>query len=163
TVDPKTPGVLKRYKLSQSDSTPIGDQLALPLSGGAGNNWAGVTIDGKPCVVWIDPDQPMLRVARLSPKGWESEESFPGVTGMQSLVPLPNAAGVLILTRDAAEMMESHWENGRLTYPKPVTFSPAPEGQSRKIIALGKNSAGTWWAQKAGDDLIVYRWATGQD
>ncbi len=165
-VDPKTPGVLKRYRLSQGEANPIGDKLTLPLANAVSGNWTGVAIDKKPSIIWIDPDQPMLRLARLSPGGWESDESFPGVTNMQSIEPIPGQPGVLILARDASELMESKFENGRLSYPKPVVFTPVPEGketQARKIIALGSTGDTVWWAQKIADNLLVYRWTKGKD
>jgi hypothetical protein len=165
-VDPKTPGVLKRYRLSLGESTPIGDKLTLPLANAASGNWTGLAIDAKPGIVWIDPDQPMLRMARLAPAGWESDESFPGVTNMQSLEAIPGQPGVLILARDASELLESKFENGRLSYPKSVVFTPVPEGkdaQTRKILALGSIGSTVWWAQKIGSDLLIYRWTNGQD
>jgi hypothetical protein len=165
-VDPKTPGILKRYRLSQGESSPIGDKLTLPLPNGASGNFTGLTVDSKPSVIWIDPDQPMLRLARLSPGGWESDESFPGVTNMLSLEPIPGQSGVLILARDASELLESKFESGRLSYPKPVLLTPVAagkEGQARKILALGSTGDLLWWAQKIGDDLAVYRWAKGKD
>ena len=162
-VDGKTPGILRRYKLNSGEKSPIGDKLTLPLASGASGNWTGVTIEKRPTIVWIDPDQPMLRLARLSDNGWENEESFPGVTNMTSLQPMPGQQGVLILARDASELLESKWENGRLTYPKPVTFSPPVEGQARKILGMGRVGSQVWWIQKAGDDLLVHRWAPGQE
>lgn len=172
-VDGKTPGILRRYKLGVGEMSPVGEKLTLPLAG-AGKNWAGVTIDKRKAIVWIDADQPMLRVARLSDNGWENEESFPAVTNMVSLQALPGQQSVLILSRDGAELLRSTWENGRLTYPAPVVFSPAAEGKTRKIIGMGRvdGNAGqagaradgfVWWVQKDGDDLRVYRWAAGQE
>ena len=59
------------------------------MPGGAGAVWCGLTIDGKPALVAVDPARPRLRVQPLGDEGWLTEESFPTIGNIKSLAAPP--------------------------------------------------------------------------
>jgi len=151
-------GVLRQYRLMRGAASDVGRQDALPMgSSSARRGWCGVMLDGEPAIVAADSTQPRLRVHRLLPSGWSSEQTFPAVSGIKAVV-APRAdsgEGLLLLwSKDAADLHKSRWENGRLTYPQPWV----QEGKDRKILALDTVGPVTWWAQRVGEDVDLFVW-----
>jgi hypothetical protein len=130
----------------------------LPMGSVGRRGWAGIMLDGEPAVVAIDDAQPRLRVHRLTPAGWSSEETFPAVGGIKAVAaPGAGSAGgpLLVWAKDAADLHRCRWENGRLSYPQPWV----QEGKDRKILALDSVGATVWWAQRVGADIDVFVWS----
>jgi hypothetical protein len=151
-------GVLRQYRLVRGAATDVGRQDALPMGSVGRRGWAGIMLDGEPAVVAIDDAQPRLRVHRLTPAGWSSEETFPAVGGIKAVAaPGAGSAGgpLLVWAKDAADLHRCRWENGRLSYPQPWV----QEGKDRKILALDSVGATVWWAQRVGADIDVFVWS----
>jgi hypothetical protein len=151
-------GVLRQYRLVKGAASDVGRQDALPMGSVARRGWCGMKLDGEPAIVAADSTQPRLRVHRLAPTGWSSEQTFPAVSGIKAVVAPLGAAddGLLLLwAKDAADLHRSQWENGRLTYPQPMV----QEGKDRKILALDMVGSVAWWAQRVGDDVDLFVWS----
>ncbi len=151
-------GLLRRYRLSRGAEQELGRRETLPMAGGAA--WCGLMVDGKPALVAVDSTQPRLRVHPLAESGWQSEQSFPTISNVKVIVaPQAKPGTLLIWTKDAADLFESRWEGGRLTYPK--AMPPAAEAGDRRILALDRVGDQTWWAQRVGSNVDVYVWKPG--
>lgn len=155
-------GLLRRYTLGKGKESPLGQRQALPMPGGNGAVWCGITLDGKPALAAVDAAQPRLRVVPLTDDGWQAEQTFPIVGNVKAMVAPQAQPGTLLLwAKDAADIHVSKWEAGRLSYPKPMVRSA--EVEDRRIIALDSVGKTTWWVQRVGEHLTLYTWAPGQD
>ncbi len=154
-------GLLRRYRLSRGAEQELGRRDTLPMPGGAGAVWCGLTIDGKPALVAVDPARPRLRVQPLGDEGWLTEESFPTIGNIKSLAAPPGKPGTLLIwAKDASDLYESQWEAGRLTYPKAAPQSA--DVNDRRILALDRVGDTVWWAQRVGGDVDLYVWKAEQ-
>jgi hypothetical protein len=154
-------GLLRRYVLARGEEKELGRQEAVPMPGGTGAIWCGLFIGNQPALVSVDPSQPRLRVQPLGEQGWLAEQSFPTIGNVRGMVAPPAQPGTLLLwTKDASDLSESRWENGRLTYPKPLPQSA--DVKDRRILALDRVGDRAWWAQRVGPDLDLYVWQPGQ-
>ncbi len=150
-------GVLRQYRLVRGAASDIGRHDSLPMGSSARRGWCGIMLEGGPAIVAVDSTQPRLRVHRLSPAGWSSEQTFPAVSGIKAVVAPRAASGdglLLVWAKDAADLHRSRWENGRLTYPQPWV----QEGKNRKILAVDSVGDTTWWAQRIGEDVDLFVW-----
>lgn len=153
-------GLLRRYLLARGDEKDLARQEAVPLSGGGSAAWCGLSLDGQPALVAVDPGQPRLRVQPLGPEGWLTERSFPTIGNIRDLVSPPASPGMLLIwVKDAADLYESRWEANRLSFPKLLPQSP--EVKDRRILALDRIGEITWWAQRVGSDVDLYLWKPG--
>ena len=153
-------GLLRRYALARGDEKDLARQEAVPMSGGSSAAWCGLSLDGQPALVAVDPSQPRLRVQPLGSEGWLAEQSFPTIGNIRGLLAPPARPGTLLIwVKDAADLYESHWEANRLTYPKLLPQSA--EVKDRRILALDRIGDKAWWAQRVGGDLDVYIWKPG--
>ena len=152
-------GVLRRYELARGQPTAVGRQDALPMAGAARRGWCGILVgdaaDKAAAIVAVDAAQPRLRVHRLGETGWQAEETFPTIVGIQALASPAAASGTLLIwAKDAADLHRCRWENGRLTYPQPWE----QEGKDRRILALDSVGSTVWWAQRVGSDVDLFVW-----
>lgn len=155
-------GLLRRYTLARAAEQDLGRQQSLPMPGGAGTAWCGLNVGDRPALVAVDPVQPRLRVQALGEAGWQAEESFPSIGGVRAVAAPQAKPGTLLLwAKDAADLHVSHWDSGRLSYPKPLPQSA--EVSDRRILALESVGATTWWAQRVGSDVDLYVWQPGQE
>lgn len=153
-------GLLRRYRMVDGEESPIGNQQALPME--TGSSWTGITIDGKPHIAVVDPKQPRATVYELKDSGWAIKESYPIISQVQDVAAPPAVPGTLLMwTKDGADLYHSKWENGRLSYPKPISI--VSDGVERKILAFGQASNTTWWIQRIGSDLHLWTWAVGSE
>ncbi|MBA4019526.1 MAG: hypothetical protein C0483_20365 [Pirellula sp.] len=147
-------GLLRRYQLARGEESPYGRRATLPI---AGTTWCGVKLDGAAALAALDPTEPKIRVYRLVDDQWASEESYPTLGGIRELAAPAARPGTLLLwTKEAADLYETRWEHGRLTFPKPLVKSP--ETADRRIVALETVDDTLWWAQRVGDNLDLYVW-----
>lgn len=154
-------GVLRRYVLARGEEKELGRHESLPISGGTGALWCGLSIDHQPALVAVDSTQPRLRVQPLGSEGWLAEQSFPTIGNIRGLVAPPAQPGTLLIwTKDASDLFVSRWESGRLTYPKPLPQSA--DVKDRRILALDRVGERAWWVQRVGSDLDLYVWQPGQ-
>lgn len=165
------PGVLKRYRLNRGDTNAVGSRRRLSLPENT-QDWASVTIENRTAIVYPDPSQPRLVQVYLEDSGWSEETTFPIVSDVIALAaPLSKPGTLLLRSKDASDLHVSTWEQGRLTYPRPMppTATPPAEGSSvegssdkpegdRKILALETAGSTTWWAQRVGSHLDLYLW-----
>ena len=156
-LDANQVGVAKRYALRRGDESPGGDRQMLPLPDGATDIWCGIDLDGTAAVVFPDPKQPRLFVHTLTDTGWLAAEHYPIISNVKAVAAPAAKPGTLLLwAKDAADLHISRWENGRLTFPKPMVKSP--DVDNRAILALGSVDRTVWWVKKVGDDLDLYYW-----
>jgi hypothetical protein len=158
-------GVLRWFRLGRGEPSEIGRQQLLPLPSTEAEHWTAMSLAGSTALAAIDPEQPRLLVHRLADGGWVGGVSFPIVSDVQAIAPLPNKPGSLLLhTEDAADLHRSEWKNGRFTFPRPwrPEIAGPPDAETdRKLLALGTAGERTWWVQRIGDDLNLY--LVGQD
>ena len=154
-------GLIRRYVLAQGDEAPLGKVEVLPMPG-AKSCWTGLKLGDALAMVSADSGQPKLRAVTLGPTGWQNEQTYPSVSNVRNIAAVPGKPGTLLLwARDAADLHESHWENGRLTYPKVMPQSP--DVQDRRILNLDIVGPTTWWVQRVGEHLDLYVWSPGAD
>lgn len=154
-------GLLRRYGLARGAESELGRRETLPMPGGPAALWCGLSIDGRPSLVSVDGSQPRLRVQPLGEQGWQAEQSFPTLGNLKGMVaPQAKPGALLLWTKDGADLYQSQWESGRLTYPK--AQSQSPEAGDRKILALDRVGDTVWWAQRVGGAVDLYVWAPGQ-
>ncbi len=163
---PTTPqGQLRRYTLGVGEQSPLGSRRTLPMPGATGKQWAGLLVDGKPCVVYVDPNQPRLVMHELTKDGWGEEKSYPGINEVQTVIAPAAKPGLLLMhARDEATLHSSEWDGKRLSYPKP--WQPKDVSlDAGKILTLQQVGQVTWWAQKNKDEnaLFLYVWKPGDD
>jgi hypothetical protein len=150
-------GVVRQYRLERGEASDVGRAEALPMAASGRRGWSGIMLDGEPAIVAVDAAQPRLRVHRLAPAGWSTEETFPAVGGIKAVIAPPAAAReglLLVWAKDAADLHRCRWENGRLGYPQPWV----QEGKDRRILAVDMVGTTAWWAQRVGSDLDVFVW-----
>ena len=153
-------GLLRRYRLARGAEAELGRRETLPMPGGSAALWCGLSIDGRPAMVAADTSQPRLRVQPLGEQGWLSEQSFPTLGNLKGIAAPAAKPGTLLLwTKDGADLYQSQWETGRLTYPK--AWPQSPEAADRKILALDRVGETVWWAQRVGSSVDIYTWAPG--
>ncbi len=151
-------GLLRRYRMSEANPTPLGRIQALPVNNAMKAVWTGVELGGEPALVVVDPAQPRLLAYMLTDAGWRLRgDGYPIITKVQALAaPQAQPGTVLLWARDATDLHMSRWQDGRLTYP---TLMPqSPDVSDRAILALGTAGRTTWWAQKVGKDVDLYVW-----
>ena len=160
---PSTPrGSLRRYGLGRDEPNVAGFRKTLPVPPADSDNWCGILLDGRPALAFVDPRQPRLLVHELGDDGWDREQSYPIVNNVRAIAAPPAEPGKLLLwTRDASHLHASRWEAGRLTYPRP--WRQVESDQEKKIITLRQSGATAWWAQKVGDDLLLWVWEPDAD
>lgn len=150
------PGVLKRYRLTRGEANPVGKRHRLSLPDST-KSWTSVTLDGRTAFVYPDPTQPRLIQVYLDDSGWSQETNFPIVSDVVAVAaPLAKPGTLLLHSKDAGDLHVSTWEQGRLTYPRPMPQSEDVE--DRRILALETAGKTVWWAQRAGTDLDLYLW-----
>ena len=153
-------GLLRRYVLARGEEKDLARQEAVPMSGGSKAAWCSLSLAGQAALVAVDPSQPRLRVQPLGSEGWLAEQSFPTIGNIRGLVaPSARPGTLLIWVKDAADLYESHWDAGRLTYPKLLPQSA--DVKDRRIVALDRVGDKAWWAQRVGADLDLYVWKPG--
>ena len=161
-LDGATEGLLRRFRLDRDDPSPVGKRRALALADGAAAVWCGLTIEDRAALVVVDPDGPQLLTYVLSENGWEPQQTFPGLSDVRAIAAPQAEPGMLLLQpKDAADLMVSRWDNGRLTYPKP--WPRSEDEADRKILELATAGPVTWWVQRVGDFLDLYVWAPDQN
>ena len=170
-------GVLRRYRMELDEAEPYGRRQPLPLEGGATTPWAGVELGDRKALVKVDADQPRLDVYWLNEGGWSGGESFPIIADVQKVIAPTAAPGTLLLwAKDAGVLHQSHWQDGRLSFPRPLNRDEADapadaddggnddadaqnnDPGDRRVLALDRAGATTWWVQQAGDDLLLHTW-----
>lgn len=154
-------GLVRRFALARGEENALGRQDSLPMPGGAKALWTGITIDGKPALVAVDPSQPRLRLERLAEEGWAGEESFPIIGNVKAIAAPQGEPGTLLLwTKDATDLLVSRWQAERMSYPQPMPQSA--DQKDRVILALGSAGGTTWWAQRVANDLDLYIWPANE-
>jgi hypothetical protein len=149
-------GLVRRYELARGDESKWGRHEALPLSSGVGAPWCGILLDKKPALAAVDPADPRIRLYRLADDEWADEQNFPTIGNIRALAaPTGRAGSLLLWVKDAGDLFESRWEQGRLTYPKAIARDGAAE---RKILALETVGDVVWSAQRLGGDIELSVW-----
>ena len=104
---------LRIYALQRDEESELGkqQQVSLPTRG----HWTGMMLGKTPSLVLADSSAPRLLVWSLSADGFAYRDAWPGVSKVRSLV---SAQDRLFILRDnAADLMVSYWQDGRLTFP----------------------------------------------
>jgi hypothetical protein len=131
----------------------------LPIGSGPGGPWCGIRLGTETALAAVDPAEPRIRVFRLVDDVWGDEVGYPGVGNVRTIAAPDGRAGTLLLwVKDAGDLFETHWEKGRLTYPKPI---PGNTLADRKVLALDTVGATVWSAQRLGGDIELCVWSLG--
>lgn len=149
--------LLRRYRLELGDPSDFGRQRPLAMDEASKTAWCGMWQGDDRALVVADRKRPQLLCHALDDNGWSEQKSFPAVSGIEKLVsPAAEAGTVLIWAKDASDLLVSQWKSDRLTYPLPDVRSG--DSEDRKILALDAVGSTTWWVQKVGKHLDLYRW-----
>ena len=164
-LDGTAAGLLRRFEFGRGKASPLGRRQPLGLMAGVNTAWCGIMLkengQQRPALVVADSQRPRLLTHTLTEDGWQSQQSFPSVSGVRAVaVPAAEPGTLLLWAKDAGDLHRSRWDGGRLTYPEP--WPQSPEVENRKILALAQVGSTTWWVQKVGDDLDLYLWWEGQ-
>ena len=158
-LDGASNGLLRRYKLHRGDHGQLGRRRALALEGGTKAVWCGLQLADEPVLVFAEKDRPRLLTYALADNGWQPRPPYPVVADVRALVAPQAQSGTLLLwAKDSGDLHVSRWDNGRLSYPKPMVQSDV---EDRKILALASAGSTAWWVQKVGQDLDLYTWRPG--
>ena len=160
-LDPQTRNQLRRMAVRDAQASPIGLRHTLPIDKAMQSAWCTATLGGESALVAIDPEQPRALVYRYTADGWSPAATFPVVSDVQQIQsPYPDT--LLMVTKDAANIHLSVWDNHRLTYPRPM---PDFVGKSAGVVAMGGTQAAVWWVRKVASDSDVFMldiWQRGQ-
>lgn len=149
---------LRRYQLTKGAAGEIGRRQGLPLPERA--PWTSALLDNAPALIAADPSHPQLLVHVLGDSGWQAAQTFPIQGRIENLAtPLGRPGSIFLLAKDAGDLLESHWDKHRLTYPAPLVQSQV---EDRRVIALDSVGKLTWWVQRVGKDLDLYLLRPGQ-
>lgn len=163
-LDGATRGLLRHYRMILDEPTLLGQHRALAIEGGTKAVWCGMRLGDESALVIADREHPRVLTYLLTDEGWKSppgHSAYPVISDVRAIAAPQGAAGTLLLwAKDAADLQQSRWEGGRLTYPKPKLYSQDIE--DRKILALATTGSTTWWVQRVGADLDLYRWPASQ-
>ena len=153
--------LLRRYRLDVGPPNALGRHRPLALADSSKTAWCGMWQGEKRALVAADRSRPRLLSYGLSDTVWESEQAFPAISGINALAsPAAEPGTLLIWAKEAADLLVSRWQAERLTYPEPMPQSP--DAEERKILALASVGDTTWWVQKVGKHLDLYRWRPGE-
>lgn len=160
-LDAAGQGLVRRYQHRRGEQRPMVSLRPLPISPRQGETWCGMRLGEKDAIVVADADQPRLTAFEVSSGGWDALGDYPSLSDVEALAsPQVDPATLLIWVKDAAELYRCRWDGARLTYPKRRS-KPEP-AEDRRIVALETTGETTWWGQRVGGDVHLYRWRKGQ-
>lgn len=150
-------GLVRRFRPAPGEKSDWGRRSALPIGSGPGGPWCGIRVGKETALAAVDPVEPRIRLFRLVDDVWGEEEGYPGVGNVRAIAAPAGRPGMLLLwVKDAGDLFESHWDKGRLTYPKPV---PGNTVADRKVLAMETVGATVWSAQRIGADVELCVWS----
>jgi len=168
-------GVLRHYRLGQSEPSPVGRRQVLAMEDPAKRPWCIVRVEDKPMLVAVDPEQPELNTFTLGDDGWQAGRTYPIVTDIEQIVPVPARPGTLLMrVKDAAHLYRSRWDGERFTYPTRMPggggLHPTGEQETdadantdknkdteQAMLNLGLAGVTTWWTRRVGEDVVLHR------
>lgn len=161
-IDNTGGGIVRRYRLGDGEPSELGRTETVALPADKDTPWCGMQLGEHRALVVADPDRPQLLSYRLTPEGWQDEESYPGLSNIVSMA-APGAAPnqLLLRTKESTDLFVSRWNDQRLTYPK--IWPMSPDVEDREILALSQVSEKTWWVQRVGSDIDLYVWSPTND
>lgn len=150
-------GLVRRYQTARGDESLWGRHSTLPIGSGPAAPWCGVRLGKHAALAAVDPNEPRIRVFRLIDDEWGDEEGYPGVGNVRALVAPAGMPGTLLLwVKDAGDLLETHWDENRLTYPTTLHDSQVAD---RKVLALETVGDTVWSAQRLGADIELTIWS----
>lgn len=154
-------GVVRRYRLTAGESTPVGEQHPLALPGGESAAWASAHLYGQPVLFVADAEQPRVTLFDWTDAGWNPGPSFPVVAGTRRMVSVEQDGQTVVLfwPKEAGVLYRSAWADVRLTFAQPMDM--ADNAEERLILGLGRVGHTAWAVQKADEDLLLYRFGPG--
>lgn len=152
-------GLVRRYEMAEGEESRWGRRCTLPIAGGNAGSWCGIHLGSQKALAAVDPSEPRIRLYRLLNDEWGEESNFPALGNVRALAAPPSPRGTLLLwVKDAGDLYESRWEQGRLTFPKSTATVQASAGE-RKILALDTIGDNVWSAQRLGGDVELTVWS----
>ena len=151
---------VNEYTLIKGEESLFGSNRILPVLNIRENLRTTVQIEGKNCLVEIDPERPMMRVSELGDTGFTELGKFPVLRQTTTIVSPEGQSSILMQVGDSPDLYISKWENNRFTYPK--VYVKNSEKEDSKLLGLGKHGGISWWIQADGNDLTLFTWAKGQ-
>ncbi|MEM1107295.1 MAG: hypothetical protein AAGH99_01235 [Planctomycetota bacterium] len=152
-------GMVRRYRLGQGETSPLGQLEPLTLPGGADAVWSSLIIDGQPYLVVADPNQPRVTLYHHGPSGWAAGESYPVSGKVSSMVEI-KPGQLLLMTEGGGELLGSTWDGKRLSFPRPLGMVSAFEDAT--ILGIGRGLDHAWAIEKSDGDFLLHH-ITGLD
>lgn len=159
-IDAIGDALLRRYRLQAGEAQRFGQRRALGLPDQQ-SPWLGVHLGERRVLVTYDARHPQLLVYPFADNDWQAATSFPCIDNIEAMIAPQAQPGVILLKRkDDSELYRSQWVNGRFSYPQP--WQPQVqevESDNHQLLQIGSVPGFSWWTQKQGDDVVLFRWA----
>ena len=157
--NPLRTGTVNEYSLERAEENEFGMNRILPILNLRNEGRTAVVIDGKPCLVELDPARPMMRVSHLGETGFSEIGSFPVLRGTKKVISPPGKSFLLMQVGDSPSLYISRWEKGRFSYP---SVYEKQNSAAEKILGFGRHASTVWWIESSGDSLALFTWEKGK-
>ena len=119
----------------------------------------GILIEDEKYLVSISSKSAELNLWQQSDNGWTTPKHFPFPTGVTTLAALPSSEGPALLAwrKAAGELMLSHWNGQRFSYPKAL---PKPDAVPAEAAFLRMGTVGqqVWAIWQHKEALYLVQW-----
>ena len=154
-IDPDQDHLVRSYRLAHGEQSALGQSHMLALPEGAGWTVAH-TADGMGLFI-IERDQPRCWWHLADIHGWQTGQSFPVPSGIESVVAVQQGL-VWLKTKDG--LLASTWTGQRWSYPEPAkdVMPEIGDDQELSLVGMGQvpgQPAWAWLVWKVGEDLHV--------
>ena len=151
--NPIRSNTINEYTLEKGEESLVGMNRILPVLSTREEQRTSIRIDGKNCLVEVDPARPTMRVSKLTDDGFTDLGHFPILRKTKAVVAPQNKSFLLMQVGDSPDLYISHWLNGRFTYPKQYLKSEGKE--ESKLLGFGIHGSTTWWIKTVGSNLFL--------
>ena len=159
--NPIRSNTVNEYVLESDEESEFGKNRILPALNIREEQKTSLQIEGKNCLVEIDPERPLMRVSSLGKDGFEQLGNFPILRKTKAIVAPHKQNFILMQVGDSPDLYISKWQNGRFSYPEQYTENA--DRKDSKILGFGMHGSTTWWVQLVEDSLFLNLWEAGKD
>ena len=159
--NPVRGNTVNEYTLEKDEESDFGSNRLLPVLNIREEQRTSIIIDGKKCLVEIDPDRPLMRVSALEKEGFKQVGNFPILRKTKAIAAPQGKNFILMQVGDSPDLYVSKWENGRFTYPE--NYADKEEKESTKLLGFGMHTTEVWWVNSVDDSLFLYLLKSGKE
>lgn len=152
--NPIRSNTVNEYTLHKGDESKFAKNRILPIKSYREELSTSITIDGKKCLVEIDPSSPTMRVSELTESGFVELGNFPVLRQTKAVVAPRDESFILMQVGDSPDLYVSKWEKGRFTYPK--LYKASESKKEFKLLGFGIHGNTTWWVRSSESDIYLH-------